>query len=265
MRILLIVMVVILLGCNGNYTPCDCESIEIYGSPPTTLFTGPIAVTKEKIRERVPLVIENLQHINLIQGELQNLRSQFNYGGIDNDVLLDINCKDGRTITVESNDLIVKIGWTYYNFEDSLYETLDSILKEEDDAQVEIDSGIDSVKTPQVVKDIVYAVLPSGHNDIPPSGRYKMDVAFDEWQGKSMGVEVAVIIKGTAIQVVYEGVGSLSLTEPGDVIDEGQIMKHKSGVWIIATSVSDTELDDVGGCSGGPAIVDFKNGKYWMC
>ena len=42
-------------------------------------------------------------------------------------------------------------------------------------------------------------------------------------------------------------------------------MKHKSGQWIIGIMDEDAELDHVGGCTGGPAVIDFENRKYWMC
>lgn len=101
-------------------------------------------------------------------------------------------------------------------------------------------------------------------NEIPPDGKYRYDIAFAEWEGKSMGEKVTVIIQGDSIKIVYEGDGQLTQTKKGDIIDQGLIIKHKSGAWIIGTQ-SDTDVDVYGGCSGGPAIIDFKNKKYWMC
>jgi hypothetical protein len=100
---------------------------------------------------------------------------------------------------------------------------------------------------------------------IPPDGTYRFDVAFAEWEGKSMGEKVTVVIKGDSIKVVYEGDGNLTNAKKGDVLDQGKIMKHKTGVWIIGKSKSDAQVDKIGGCSGGPTIVDFKSRKYWMC
>ena len=104
-----------------------------------------------------------------------------------------------------------------------------------------------------------------GVNEIPLDGTYRFDIAFAEWQGKSMEEKVTVVIKGDSIQVVYEGDGKLTLVGKGEVIDAGRIMMHKSGNWIIAKDKSQIELDEVGGCSGGPTTIDFKNKKYWMC
>ena len=100
---------------------------------------------------------------------------------------------------------------------------------------------------------------------IPPDGTYRFDVAFAEWEGKSMGQKVTVVINGDSIRIIYEGDGSLTNAKKGDVFDQGKIMKHKTGVWIIGKSKSDAEADEIGGCSGGPTLIDFKGRKYWMC
>ena len=88
------------------------------------------------------------------------------------------------------------------------------------------------------------------------------DVAFAEWQGKSMGAKVEVLIRGDSIFVrSYHG---LSL-EKGELIDSGILIKHKSGKWIIAQSVNDKYADEIGGCSDGPSVIDLENKKYWLC
>lgn len=110
-----------------------------------------------------------------------------------------------------------------------------------------------------------YSSDSQGVNEIPLDGRYRFDIAFAEWQGKSMGEKVTVVIYGDSIKIVYEGDGKLTLIGKGDVIDEGIIMMHKSGNWIIGKDRSQVELDEVGGCTGGPAIIDFKSKKYWTC
>lgn len=102
-------------------------------------------------------------------------------------------------------------------------------------------------------------------NEILPNGKYRFDVAFAEWEGKSMGEKVTVIINNNSIKIIYEGDGQLTLTKKGEVIDQGNIMRHKTDVWIIGKKPSDTQSDEIGGCSDGPAIIDFKNKKYWMC
>jgi hypothetical protein len=95
-------------------------------------------------------------------------------------------------------------------------------------------------------------------------GRYRFEMSFAEKQGQSMGEKVTIIIKGDSIRVVYEGDGNLKLPK-GSVLDEGILLKHKSGVWIIAHNAKDANLEIVGGCSGGPATVDLKNKKFGTC
>jgi hypothetical protein len=98
----------------------------------------------------------------------------------------------------------------------------------------------------------------------PGDGKYRYDMAFAEYQGKTMGEKVTVIIKGDSIKIVYEGDGKLAAIK-GTILDQGIIVKHKSGVWIIAKNKKDAELDVFGGCSGGPAVIDFINKKYITC
>lgn len=91
--------------------------------------------------------------------------------------------------------------------------------------------------------------------EVPASGEYVYDVSFSEYQGASMGKTVKVLIIGDAVTVIFEG----------NEVDNGKMMKHKTGVWIIGAKESDKELDEIGGCTDGPSIIDFKNKKYWMC
>lgn len=98
----------------------------------------------------------------------------------------------------------------------------------------------------------------------PADGKYRYDMAFAEYQGKSMGEKVTVIIKGDSIKIVYEGDGKLRVAK-GAILSEGIIVKHKSGVWIIGRSIKDAELDEFGGCSGGPVVIDFTRKKYITC
>jgi hypothetical protein len=111
----------------------------------------------------------------------------------------------------------------------------------------------------------IFGFCQNTSDEIPPDGRYQYDIAFAEWQGKSMGEKVTVVIKGDSIQVIYEGEGQLTMVEPGEIIEEGLLRKHKSGQWIIIQSEHETEQDEIGGCTGGPSVIDFKNKKFWMC
>ncbi len=157
----------------------------------------------------------------------------------------------------QRNYCVVKIGYdTKLRFVTTQMIYIDSITK----AVFEYDNLNDSlIPWPQnASKDNV-------DNEIPANGTYQFDVAFAEWQGKSMGEKVKLVIKNKSIKVIYNGGGNLSNTKKGDVIAEGKIMKHKTGVWIIGKQPSDAQLDEIGGCTDGPPIIDFKEKKFWMC
>ncbi|SKA41636.1 hypothetical protein SAMN04488128_105485 [Chitinophaga eiseniae] len=98
----------------------------------------------------------------------------------------------------------------------------------------------------------------------PKNGTYVYQVAFDEWGGRSHGATVLVKIKGDSIYVIHNG-GNLS-GKKGEIIDSGIIMKHrKSGAWIIGHTPADKDAPEVGGCSDGPSVIDFKRKKFRLC
>ena len=99
----------------------------------------------------------------------------------------------------------------------------------------------------------------------PKNGIYTYTVAFAEWQGKSLGTTCTVIIKGDSITIRHNGKGKLT-GKKGDILERGILLKHtRTGKWIIAHSKKDKDAEHIGGCTGGPSIIDFKNKKYWTC
>ena len=100
---------------------------------------------------------------------------------------------------------------------------------------------------------------------IPKDGTYTYKIAFAEWGGKSLGATCTVKIKGNSIKIIHNGKGNLTGNK-GDILDEGIIMKHsKTGQWIIGHSRKDKNAKEVGGCSEGPSVIDFKHKKWWSC
>ncbi len=98
----------------------------------------------------------------------------------------------------------------------------------------------------------------------PRNGTYTYKIAYAEWNGRSMGSTCTVVIKGDSIKVIHNG-SNVSGTK-GEIFDEGIIMKHKkTGKWIIGHSRKDADAKEIGGCSEGPTIIDFKNKKWWTC
>ena len=99
----------------------------------------------------------------------------------------------------------------------------------------------------------------------PKNGTYTYSIAFEEWGGKSLGATCTVRIKGNSIWIIHNGKANLT-GKKGEIMDEGVIMKHKkTGKWIIAHSPKDAYAKDIGGCSDGPSVIDFKHKKWWKC
>lgn len=99
----------------------------------------------------------------------------------------------------------------------------------------------------------------------PKDGTYTYSIAFAEWEGKSLGATCTVIIKGDSIKIIHNGKGKLT-GKKGDIIDQGIIMKHtKTGKWIIGHHIKDKDAKEIGGCSEGPSVIDFKRKKFWSC
>jgi hypothetical protein len=107
--------------------------------------------------------------------------------------------------------------------------------------------------------------LKNGFAQKPKDGYYTYSIAFAEWNGKSLGATCNVLIKGDSIKVIHNGKGNLT-GKKGDILDEGILMRHKkTGKWIIGRSPNDVNAKEIGGCSDGPSVIDFKNKKWWSC
>ncbi|MGB1551870.1 MAG: hypothetical protein ACPG86_03270 [Schleiferiaceae bacterium] len=104
-------------------------------------------------------------------------------------------------------------------------------------------------------------------SEVPVNGTYTYEVVFAEWGGKSLGDEIIVVVEdGHAALLISENSNAVWMgAKPGDLWEEGTLRKHKSGVWIISNDKSDVNLDEIGGCTGGPIIIDFENRTVEMC
>ena len=104
-------------------------------------------------------------------------------------------------------------------------------------------------------------------NEVPANGTYTYEVVFAEWGGKSLRDEIIVVVEdGHAALLISDNSNALWMgAKPGDVWEEGTLRKHKSGVWIISKDKSDVDLDEIGGCTGGPIIIDFEKRTVEMC
>jgi len=95
-----------------------------------------------------------------------------------------------------------------------------------------------------------------------PQGSFFFELYFAEWGGRMGNTECLVIIEG--IKITVEQTEKTNLTG-GKVLVEGYLIKHNTGVWIIADSLDDKNAEEIGGCTGGPLPIDFKNKVIEWC
>ncbi len=111
----------------------------------------------------------------------------------------------------------------------------------------------------------VFIIRSFGQVRHPRDGVYTYSVAFSEWNGKSLRTTCTVIIKGDSVKVLHNGDKNLT-SKRGDILDEGVIMKHAgTGKWIIARNARDRYAKEIGDCSDGPSMIDFKHKRWWTC
>ncbi|MEP0265546.1 hypothetical protein [Dokdonia sp.] len=95
-----------------------------------------------------------------------------------------------------------------------------------------------------------------------PQGKMTFELYFSEWDGRMPNTSVDVIIKGTTITVLKNKKTNLT----GETfITKGILIKHTSGVWIIAEKPSDKDIEEIGGCTGGPIPINFKKKIIEWC
>lgn len=95
----------------------------------------------------------------------------------------------------------------------------------------------------------------------PMSGTYTYKYCDNEYNRCISTCKV--IINGDSIRIyaTKELSERITLTKENDLIDEGIIVKHKSGKWIIGKSKNDKDAEGIGG--EGPSIIDFTKKEYW--
>jgi hypothetical protein len=79
----------------------------------------------------------------------------------------------------------------------------------------------------------------------------------------SPGFPVQVSIQGNKVTIINpKPYGSI----PSGVIEDATLMWHaQSAQWILAHADTDRHLPEVGGCTGGPSVIDFKARIVWTC
>jgi hypothetical protein len=95
------------------------------------------------------------------------------------------------------------------------------------------------------------------------SGKYELGLRFAEHPTIISTTKFVATIDGYHITVKNEGRTDVY---PAGVIEEGTLMWHApSQQWIIGQTDADRLAKDVGGCSGGPPVVDLVTFEYWDC
>ncbi len=95
-----------------------------------------------------------------------------------------------------------------------------------------------------------------------PSGEYEFTHRFAE-QPNISGFRLTVLINGANVVVMNP---KASDPFPAGAIDEGTLMWHAATEqWVIGHEPADRSVHDVGGCSGGPEVIDLQNRIYWTC
>ena len=108
-------------------------------------------------------------------------------------------------------------------------------------------------------------LLPACSANMTPvisDGEYVFKHRFAEHPNMD-SIDLNVAIHNTLISVHNESVDSIF---PLGLIDAGELFWHsQTQQWIIVNDEQDRQASDVGGCSGGPGVVDLVAQEYWTC
>ena len=104
-----------------------------------------------------------------------------------------------------------------------------------------------------------YACLLYGQQALK-SGTYIFKFYDDEYH-KFQGICKVVITKKRVAVYAIEGCHR----KKGELIDEGILLFHKSGKWIIGRKKEDVNAKEIGGCSDGPSVIDLEHKVYHSC
>ncbi len=77
------------------------------------------------------------------------------------------------------------------------------------------------------------------------------------------GGHVEVDIRGKNIRVTSKADSSIF---PAGLVNQALLLWHaRTKQWIIGQSENDAQVEDVGGCSDGPFVVDLEHKVFWTC
>ena len=95
------------------------------------------------------------------------------------------------------------------------------------------------------------------------TGTFDYRIEFAEFGVGAMTLPCKVVFNNDSVFVTLSD--SCFLGSTGDTIEAGIFARHKSGMMIIQHNESDIYEEEVGGCTGGPSVIDTVEKIYWMC
>ena len=110
----------LLTGCRQSIETCECSRADIYGFPIGPGVHLPLANYEDDIREMKPLILTTTKQLDSLKSEIMNLeKSDFQHSPFDTHLVLDLHCNSGKTITVLSNNILLRYNGTNYEPSDT--------------------------------------------------------------------------------------------------------------------------------------------------
>ena len=95
-----------------------------------------------------------------------------------------------------------------------------------------------------------------------PQGKLEFKLQYSEFGERMNKKNCQVIIDGKKV-IVKKYVDQNSSNN--EIILEGILIKHKSGNWIIGEKEEDKNAEEIGGCTGGPVLINFETKIIELC
>lgn len=110
----------LMTGCSQSIETCECSRVDIYGFPIGPGVNLPFANYEDGLREMKPLVLTTTNQIDSLKSEIINLeKSDFKHSPFDTHLVLDFHCNSGKTVTVLSNNILLRYNGTNYEPSDT--------------------------------------------------------------------------------------------------------------------------------------------------
>ena len=129
--LLLISICIILFACaQSNLEECDCQKMTVWSIDCGILF--PTNITKENIKTNPKTEITDKTLQDSFITAILKLTPTVHSDGIDNRFLIQIDCKNSRTIEIESNCSLTMYDHNYYTTSEDLVKLIKQNTKNTD-------------------------------------------------------------------------------------------------------------------------------------